>query len=65
MAEPTRYSTAPVELTDRTDELEPKPVSGCAGCAELVKVRGWARECHDHTTITDANVLMRRHPKGH
>jgi hypothetical protein len=65
MAEPTRYSTSAVELPDRTEELEPTPVPGCLGCAELDKVRGWARESRDQTTITDANVLMRRHPEGH
>lgn len=65
MAEPIRYSTQPVELPDRTGELEPTPVAGCAGCTELARVRDWARAGSDQTTVTDCNVLMARHPDGH
>ncbi|MEU3894932.1 hypothetical protein [Streptomyces sp. NPDC045251] len=65
MTEPTRYSVAPVELPDCTGELEPTPVDGCAGCAELAKVRDWARAGRDMTTVTDCNVRMRQHPEGH
>ncbi|GHA85640.1 hypothetical protein GCM10010330_44930 [Streptomyces tendae] len=65
MTEPNRYPAAPVELPYRGDELEPTPVDGCAGCAELAKVRGWARAGNDHTTVSDCNVLMARHPDGH
>jgi hypothetical protein len=50
---------------DRSGELEPTPVDGCAGCAELAKVREWARASNDQTTVTDCNVLMARHPSGH
>lgn len=35
------------------------------GCAELSKVRDWARVGNDQTTVTDCNVLMARHPDGH
>ncbi|MDI6411100.1 hypothetical protein QLX52_19995 [Streptomyces albus] len=65
MSEPTRYSTAPVELPDPTGQLEPTPVDGCAGCAELAKVRDWARAGNDQTTVTDCNVRIARHPEGH
>lgn len=65
MSEPRTYPSAPVQLPDRSGELEPTPVEGCAGCAELARVRDWARQSGDGTTITDANVLMRRHPTGH
>lgn len=64
MSEPRTYPSEPVELPLRLD-LEPVPVAGCSGCAELAKVRDWARHGNDQTTITDANVLMRRHPEGH
>ncbi|MGA4845679.1 hypothetical protein ACOBQB_05220 [Streptomyces sp. G5(2025)] len=65
MTEPTRYSTAPVELPLRVAELEPKPVDGCAGCRELANVRDRARTGGDMTTVSDCNVLMRKHPEGH
>ncbi|MFD8969629.1 hypothetical protein ACFV0C_32410 [Streptomyces sp. NPDC059568] len=65
MTEPKRYPSAPVVLPDRTGHVEPTPVEGCAGCAELAKVRGWARAGHDMTTVSDCNVLMARHPDGH
>jgi hypothetical protein len=64
MSEPTRYSTAPTELSLRL-ELEPTPALGCAGCAELANVRNRARVVGDMTTVTDCNVYMRRHPEGH
>ncbi|MBO8188767.1 hypothetical protein [Streptomyces spirodelae] len=65
MSEPTRHGTIPIELPHLFDEVEPDPVEGCAGCAALAQVREWARATGDRTTITDANVLMRRHPEGH
>ncbi|MGV9728471.1 hypothetical protein ACWDUE_13995 [Streptomyces albogriseolus] len=55
----------PVELPLSEPLLEPTPVEGCAGCRELAKVRDRARVVGDMATITDANVLMRRHPEGH
>ncbi|MET8693184.1 hypothetical protein ABZV65_11655 [Streptomyces bauhiniae] len=65
MSNPKTYPSAPVELPLRPDVLEPTPVEGCAGCAELAKVREWARAGDDPSTITDCNVLMARHPAGH
>ncbi|WTO70189.1 hypothetical protein OG867_17240 [Streptomyces sp. NBC_00209] len=65
MSEPRTYPSAPVVLPDRSGELEPTPVDGCAGCRELANVRDRARTGGDWTTVTDANVLMGRHPEGH
>ncbi|WP_257574152.1 hypothetical protein [Streptomyces sp. JJ66] len=64
MSEPTRYSTAPVELPLRW-EAAPEPVEGCAGCAALVSVRDRARAGGDMTTVSDCNVFLARHPEGH
>ncbi|MER7463616.1 hypothetical protein [Streptomyces sp. NPDC097981] len=64
MTEPTRFSTTPIELPLRL-HLEPTPVEGCAGCAELANVRDRARAGGDLTTVSDCNVHMRRHPEGH
>ncbi|GCD41671.1 hypothetical protein [Streptomyces paromomycinus] len=64
MSQPTRYSSAPIELPLRL-EPEPAPVEGCAGCAELVDVRSRARAVGDITAVTDCNVYLRRHPEGH
>ncbi|MDK1476513.1 hypothetical protein QNO07_24435 [Streptomyces sp. 549] len=65
MTEPQRYPSVPVELPYVEARLEPQPVDGCPGCAELAKVREWARASDDQTTITDCNVLLARHPNGH
>ncbi len=65
MSEPTRYSTAPIELPYTQPQLDPCPVEGCSGCVELAKVRERARAGGDMTTVTDCNILMRRHPEGH
>ncbi|MFC0596822.1 hypothetical protein [Streptomyces palmae] len=64
MTEPTRYSTAPVELPLQPD-LEPTPVEGCAGCAELAAVRDCARAGGDSVTVAECNARLRRHPEGH
>ncbi|MFF8566116.1 hypothetical protein ACF06N_14270 [Streptomyces albidoflavus] len=64
MSEPTRYQTGPVELPLRLDP-EPTPVDGCPYCAELARVRSWARAGGDMTTVSDCNVFLRRHPEGH
>ncbi|MFI2672824.1 hypothetical protein ACWHAO_10775 [Streptomyces albidoflavus] len=64
MSEPTRYQTGPVELPLRLDP-EPTPVDGCPYCAELTRVRSWARAGGDMTTVSDCNVFLRRHPEGH
>ncbi|MEV0282193.1 hypothetical protein AB0I22_38290 [Streptomyces sp. NPDC050610] len=64
MNEPRRHRGQPVELPLRL-YAEPAPAEGCAGCAELAKVRDRARGVGDVTTVSDCNVLMRRHPEGH
>ncbi|MEU2184373.1 hypothetical protein [Streptomyces thermolilacinus] len=65
MSEPRRYPGAPVELHDRSEMLEPTPVEGCAGCAELAALRRRARVVGDMTTVSDCHVFLRRHPEGH
>lgn len=64
MTEPTRYSTAAVELPLRIVELEPVPVEGCAGCVELANVRDRARVGGDMTTVTDATCSCGGIPRG-
>ncbi|MFE3524208.1 hypothetical protein ACFXOD_21775 [Streptomyces sp. NPDC059161] len=64
MTEPTRYSSAPVELPLRLN-LEPTPIEGCSGCAELANVRDCARLRGDMATVSDCNVRLRRHLEGH
>ncbi|MFH9265200.1 hypothetical protein ACH4KN_13210 [Streptomyces sp. NPDC017546] len=64
MTEPTRYSTTPVQLSP-LPETDPAPVDGCPGCVELSAVRDRARAGGDMTTVSDCNVLLRRHPQGH
>lgn len=67
MTEPTMHSAPPLELSLPTaaELSDPAPVEDCAGCAELAAVRGRARAGGDMTTVSDCNVLMRRHPQGH
>ncbi|WP_053648471.1 MULTISPECIES: hypothetical protein [unclassified Streptomyces] len=65
MTTPKTYPSAPVVLPDRMSEQEPTPINGCAGCSELAAVRARARRGGDMTTVSDCNVLMRRHPEGH
>lgn len=55
----------PVHLTLPSPDPDPEPVDGCAGCVELANVRDRARVVGDLTTVTDCNVLLRRHPEGH
>ncbi|MFE0771757.1 hypothetical protein [Streptomyces sp. NPDC058861] len=62
---PRTYPSAPVVLPDRTSDPEPTPADGCAGCSELANARTRARQIGDMTTVSDCNVLMRRHPEGH
>ncbi len=38
------------------------PVPGCGRCAELVADRTAARAVGDLSAVSDANVLLRRHP---
>ncbi|MDG4530797.1 hypothetical protein N3K67_01265 [Streptomyces sp. AV19] len=64
MTEPTRFSSATVELPLRlVPELT--PVEGCAASAELVAVRNRARAGGDLTTVSDCNVHLRWHTVGH
>ncbi|AYN40649.1 hypothetical protein D9753_19090 [Streptomyces dangxiongensis] len=39
----------------------PRPVPGCAACAELAERREDARTAYDRSAETDANVLLRQH----
>lgn len=55
----------PVHLSLPSTTPDPEPVDGCAGCVELANVRARARVVGDLTTVTDCNVLLRRHPEGH
>lgn len=64
MSQPRTYPSIPVELPLNLG-LEPVPVPGCAGCAELANVRDRARTGGDMTTVTDCNIYLRRHPEGH
>ncbi|MEX3101474.1 MULTISPECIES: hypothetical protein [unclassified Streptomyces] len=40
---------------------EPSPVPGCTACLSFATARRNARSVHDHSAVTDANVLLRRH----
>nr|WP_078612192.1 MULTISPECIES: hypothetical protein [Streptomyces] len=67
MTEPTRHSLPPVALSLRTegDLSDPSAEEDCAGCAELSAVRDRASAVGDMTTVSDCNVLLRRHSQGH
>ncbi|GAA1155264.1 hypothetical protein GCM10009577_91990 [Streptomyces javensis] len=65
VSEAKTYPSDPVQPPLQLGELEPAPVEGCPGCAELANVRDRARAGGDMTTVTDCNVYMRRHPEGH
>ncbi|WP_159072364.1 hypothetical protein [Streptomyces sp. CMB-StM0423] len=54
----------PVQLPDAWPLVEPEPVGGCGRCAELAAGRRAARSVGDLSAVSDANVLIRRHP-GH
>ncbi|MFF9979873.1 hypothetical protein [Streptomyces erythrochromogenes] len=62
--EPRTYQDAPVELPLRM-ESDPEPVKDCPGCVEVANVRTRAYATGDLTTVTDCNVIIRRHPIGH
>lgn len=55
-------STGPVQLPDVWPLAEPAPVDGCGRCAELAAGRTAARAAGDLSAVSDANVLIRRHP---
>ncbi|MET8983283.1 hypothetical protein ABZX85_47740 [Streptomyces sp. NPDC004539] len=40
---------------------EPSPVPGCGQRLSHVTARRNARPTYDHSAVTDANVLLRRH----
>ncbi|MEU9379799.1 hypothetical protein AB0D38_01785 [Streptomyces sp. NPDC048279] len=42
----------------------PRPVPGCAECADLVGSRETALVVYDHSAATDANVLLRQHQRA-
>jgi hypothetical protein len=42
----------------------PVPIEGCTTCADYVARRVAARTAGDRTSVTDANILMRRHLKS-
>ncbi|MFF9770471.1 hypothetical protein ACF1GT_28485 [Streptomyces sp. NPDC014636] len=41
----------------------PRPVPGCASCLELAERREAARQAHDRSAESDANVLLRQHQR--
>ncbi|MGW3860775.1 hypothetical protein ACWEDZ_04740 [Streptomyces sp. NPDC005047] len=41
----------------------PTPVPGCDACAWLAARRQAGRAAHDHSAVTDANVLLRQHQR--
>lgn len=43
---------------------DPPSVHGCAECQALARQRDAARQARDHTTATDCNIKIRRHPHG-
>ncbi|WP_181787816.1 hypothetical protein [Streptomyces phytophilus] len=55
-------STDPVQLPDGWPLAEPAPADGCGRCAELAAGRTFARASGDLSAVSDANVLIRRHP---
>ncbi|MFE0808233.1 hypothetical protein ACFW34_12205 [Streptomyces sp. NPDC058848] len=42
----------------------PTPVAGCEICARAAKAREAARRMGAMTNLSDANVVIRRHPHG-
>ncbi|MEU2625109.1 hypothetical protein ABZ642_44585 [Streptomyces sp. NPDC007157] len=42
----------------------PRPVPGCAECAELGSRRATALVAYDQSAATDANVLLRQHQRA-
>ncbi len=43
----------------------PRPAEGCGVCAALAKQRAEAREHGDFSAVTDLNVEIAAHGKGH
>ncbi|WP_181787907.1 hypothetical protein [Streptomyces phytophilus] len=62
-APPRRTSMAdPVYLPDMFPPADTAPAPGCGRCAELAADRATARAEGDLSAVSDANVLIRRHP---
>ncbi|AUH43051.1 hypothetical protein [Streptomyces sp. CMB-StM0423] len=53
---------APVYLPQAFPPPDATPAPGCARCAELATSRRAARAKGDLSAVSDANVLIRRHP---
>ena len=49
---------------DEDPRTPPRPVPGCATCADLASQRAAARAAADGSAETDATVLLRRHQRG-
>lgn len=66
MTAPARstYADGPVHLAGLFPIPDATPSAGCGRCAELAEKRTAAREAGDYSAVSDANVLIRRHP-GH
>ncbi len=64
MTAPARrtYAAGPVYLTGSFPLPDAIPAPGCSRCAELADKRAAARAAGDHSAVSDANVLIRRHP---
>ncbi|MEO3768062.1 hypothetical protein [Streptomyces sp. B5E4] len=60
---PRRTSAAdPIRLSDVFPPADAAPAPGCGRCAELAADRAAARGKGDWSAVSDANVLIRRHP---
>ncbi|MFW6693671.1 hypothetical protein [Streptomyces sp. MAR4 CNX-425] len=58
------YPPGPVHPPGLFPDPDPAPVPGCGRCAQLADDRTAARAAGDYSAVSDANVLIRRHP-GH
>ncbi|GAA2127692.1 hypothetical protein GCM10009802_34450 [Streptomyces synnematoformans] len=56
------YPDGPVHLTGSFPVPDAAPAPGCRRCAVLVDARAAARAACDYSQVSDANVLIRRHP---
>ncbi|WBB59298.1 hypothetical protein O7599_27515 [Streptomyces sp. WMMC500] len=52
------------DLTDSFPLPDAAPAPGCTRCAQMADDRTAARAAGDYSAVSDANVLIRRHP-GH
>ncbi|MFW6693728.1 hypothetical protein [Streptomyces sp. MAR4 CNX-425] len=63
-ASPRRYPGDPVHLPGVWPLPDAPPAADCGRCAELADGRATARAAGDLSAVSDATVLIRRHP-GH